>query len=116
MTGERSVRIGCFYICFVDCQKTYDSVKDDKLVEIMLNTGILEFERDLIIDLYWSQQATLRVDGESRRAFSIKRAVRQGCIISRVLFNLYSEFMISEPLDGIKAVLELQWGISPRGG
>jgi hypothetical protein len=35
----------------------------------------------------------------------VERRIRQGCLISLVLFNLYSEFMIMEALetvDGIK--------------
>jgi len=71
----------------------------------MEKAGIPELERRLIINLYWKQQAAVRWDNEISRYVNIKSGVRQGCIISPILFNLYSEFMIAEALeheDGIK--------------
>ena len=43
------------------------------------------------------QTASVRWDGDISRYVDIKRGVRQGCIISPILFNLYSDFMIREP-------------------
>lgn len=86
-------------MCFVDYQKAFDRVKHDKLLEVMERAGIPELERRLIINLYWHQQATVRWDNEMSRHVNIRRGVRQGCIISPILFNLYSEFMITEALE-----------------
>ena len=86
-------------------QKAFDRVRHDKLVEVIEKAGIPELERRLIINLYWKQQAAVRWDNEISRYVNIKSGVRQGCIISPILFNLYSEFMIAEALedeDGIK--------------
>jgi MarR-like DNA-binding transcriptional regulator SgrR of sgrS sRNA len=41
----------------------------------------------------------MRWDNNISRYFDIKRGVRQGCIISSILFNLYSDFMITETLQ-----------------
>ena len=41
----------------------------------------------------------MRWDNEISRYVNIKSGVRQGCIISTILFNLYSEFMIAEALE-----------------
>ena len=103
---ERSLQMDKkVYLCFVDYQKAFDRVRHDKLLEVMEKAGIPELERRLIINLYWKQQAAVRWDNEISRYVNIKSGVRQGCIISPILFNLYSEFMIAEALeheDGIK--------------
>ncbi|KAK3772422.1 hypothetical protein RRG08_031443 [Elysia crispata] len=42
-------------------------------------------------NLYWDQTAAVRVGGELSEYTNIKRGVRQGCVMSPDLFNLYSE-------------------------
>ena len=46
----------------------------------------------------------MRWDNEIDRYVSIRRGVRQGCIISPIPFNLYSEYMITEALESEKGV------------
>ena len=105
MINERCLQMGKkVYMCFVDYQKAFDRVNHDKLLEVMEIAGIPELERRLIINLYWHQKATVRWDNEVSRYVDIKRGVRQGCIISPILFNLYSEFMIAEALEGESGV------------
>src|SRR5437867_3159987 len=93
------------YLCFIDYQKAFDRVKHKKLAEVMEKAGISELERRVIINLYWRQHAAVRWNGEVGREVVVEKGVRQGCVISPLLFNLYSEFMIKEALeneDGIK--------------
>src|SRR2546425_650139 len=70
----------------------------------MEKAGIPELERRLIINLYWEQQALLRWENDTTRTFKIRRGVRQGCMLSPILFNLSSEFVIVEALDELKGV------------
>ena len=50
----------------------------------------------MITELYWSQKASVRVDGEETNSQGIKRGVRQGCVLSPDLFALYGEMILRE--------------------
>src|SRR5437899_2077284 len=92
------------YLCFVDYQKAFDRVRHDKLAEVMVKAGVPDLERRLIINLYWRQHAAVRWDGEVSREVGVERGLRQGCVISPMLFNLYSEFMIQEAMEGVERI------------
>src|SRR2546425_4812786 len=74
------------YLCFVDYQTAFDRVKHDKLAEVIYKAGIPELERRLIINVYWRQHAAVRWDGEVGREVVVERELRQGCVMSPLLF------------------------------
>ena len=54
----------------------------------------------LLRNLYAGQEATVRTGHETTDWFQIGKAVRQGCILSPCLFNLYAEYIIrNAPLE-----------------
>ena len=58
-------------------------------------------------NLYASQEATVRTGHGTTDWFQIGKGVRQGCILSPYLFNLYAEYImrnagLDEAKDGIK--------------
>lgn len=61
--------------------------------------------------MYWGQTAHVKVNSASTEKVSIKRGVRQGCILSPLLFNRYAEEIFKEALyeaaEGIKLNGEL---------
>ena len=48
----------------------------------------------LLINLYAGQEATVRTGPGTTDWFQIGKGVRQGCILSPWLFNLYAEYII----------------------
>ena len=80
------------YICCVNWTK---------LMQILKRTGIDWPERRLISKLYMDQKVKVRLDRGETRSVQIGRGVRQGCCLSPVLFNLYSEWLTKEALDGL---------------
>ena len=62
-------------------------------------------DKRLIGNLYWGQQATARIDNSISSFFPIKRGVRQGCILSLKLFNLYTEKIFRESNEIIGYVI-----------
>jgi len=102
ITAERTLEIDeelC--VCFIDCQKAFDRVNWTKLMQILKRIGIDWRERRLISKLYMEQKVKVRVDRGETRSVKIGRGVRQGCCLSPILFNLYSECLTEEALDGL---------------
>ena len=61
----------------------------------------------LLKNLYAGQEATVRIGHGTTDCFQIGKGVRQGCILSLCLFNLYTEYImrnggLEEAQAGIK--------------
>ena len=79
------------YACFIDYSKAFDCVEHKKMWEIMIDMGFPKHLVCLIENLYLNQEAAVRVEGETSEWFSVGKGVRQGCILSPYLFNIYAE-------------------------
>ena len=92
---RKSKRIpGKIYFCFIDCVKAFDCVDHNKLWEILQDIGIPDHFISLLRNLYAAQEATVRTGYGTRDWFQIGKRIRQGCILSPCLFNLYEEYIM----------------------
>ena len=82
------------YFCFTDYAKAFDSVDHNKLWEILKEMGIPDHLTCLLRNLYAGQEATVRIRHGTTDWFQIGKGVRQGCILSPCLFNLYAEYIM----------------------
>ena len=69
--------------------------------------GISDHLTCFLRNLYAGQEATIRTGHGTTDWFHIEKAVRQGCILSPCLFNLYAEYImqnarLDEAQTGIK--------------
>ena len=79
------------YFCFIDYAKAFDYVDHNKLWEILKEMGIPDHLTCLLRNLYVGEEATVRTGHGTTDWFQIGKGVRQGCILSPCLFNLYAE-------------------------
>ena len=79
------------YMCFIDYSKAFDCVDHQALLNCLRKMGIPEHLIILLRGLYTDQEATVRTMYGNTEWFKINKGVRQGCILSPYLFNLYSE-------------------------
>ena len=79
----------------------------NKLWKILKEVGILDHLTCLLRNLYAGQEATVRTDRRTMHWFQIGKGVRQGCILSPLLFNSYAKYLkqnarLDEAQAGIK--------------
>ena len=82
------------YFCFIDYAKVFDCVDHNKLWKIIQDMGIPDHLTCLLRNLYACQEATVRTGHGTTDWFQIRKGVRQGCILSPCLFNLYTEYIM----------------------
>ena len=83
------------------------TVDHTKLWKILKEMGIPDHLTCLLRNLYAGQEATVRTGHGTTDWFPIGKGVRQGCILSPCLFNLYAEYImrnagLEEAQAGIK--------------
>ena len=80
----------------------------NKLWKILQEMGIPDHLICLLRNLYVSQEATVRYRHGKMDWFQIGKGVRQGCILSPCLFNLYAEYIMRNAgLDDSQAGIKI---------
>ena len=94
-------------ICFVDYAKAFDCVDHNKLWKILKKMWLPDRPTWLLRKLYAGQEPIVRTSHGTTDWFKIGKGIRQGCVLSFYLFNLYAEYImqnarIDESQAGIK--------------
>ena len=96
------------YFCFSDYSTAFDCVDHNKLSKILQEMGVPDLLPCHLRNLYAGEEATIRTGHGARNWFQIGKGVRQGCILSPCLFNLYTEFfMRNTRLDEAQAGIKI---------
>ena len=98
---------------FIDYAKAFDCVDHNKLWKIFQEMGIPDRLTCFLRNLYAGQEAVVRMGYGTTDWFQIGKEVRQGCILSPCLFNLYAEYIMQNAcLDEAQAGIRLSGEIS----
>ena len=92
------------YFCFIDYAKAFDH---NTLWKILKEMGIPDHLTCLLKNLFAGQEETVRTGQGKTDWFQIGKGVRQGCLLSPCLLNLYAEYImrnagLEETQAGIK--------------
>ena len=77
------------FSCFVDFRKAFDLVPRDILLQKLLKYGINGKFFNIIRNIYTKDEACVKLKGKLSPSFDINIGVRQGCILSPLLFNIF---------------------------
>ena len=77
------------YSCFVDFKKAFDSVPRDLLSNKLMKAGLTGKFFNIIHHIYTLDKACVKNGNHRSDFFGLSRIVRQGCILSPLLFNIF---------------------------
>jgi hypothetical protein len=84
------------YLVFVDFEKAFDSIHRESFWKILRYYGIPEKLVSLLIALYENTEFCVRTNEGSTRYFHIKSGVKQGCVLSPLLFVLVIDYVLRD--------------------
>ena len=91
------------YFAFLDLEKAYDRVDRDAMWNVLRLYGIGGRLLRGVKSFYVGSKACVRVGNEVSEWFPVRVGLRQGCVMSPWLFNLY--------MDGVIELTEMQCGM-----
>ena len=95
------------YFCFIEYAKTFDCVDHSKLCKILKEVEIPDHLTCFLSNLCADQEATVRAE-HGTDWFQIGKGVRQGCMLSPGLFNLYAEYIMrNDGLNEAQALIKI---------
>ena len=100
--GKKAREKKCsLYVAFIDLEKAYDKVNKEALWQVL---RVYDVGGNLFSDIksiYINSLSCVRVKGGDSECFRINSCVKQKCIMSPWLFNLYMDTVIREVKMGM---------------
>ena len=84
------------YFAFLDLEKAYDRVDRDAMWDVLRLYGIGGRLLRGVKSLYMGSKACVRVGNEVSEWFPVRVGLRQGCVMSPWLFNLYIDGVVRD--------------------
>ena len=88
--------------CFLDIRKAYDTVFREGLWERMRDKGIDGKMWRVVRNLYREVGSCVRLGEEKTEWFNVEVGLRQGCILSPVLFSIFIDKFEVKKVGGVK--------------
>ena len=93
------------FTCFIDIRKAYDSVFRDALWCSLWEHGIRGRMARVLRAYYESVQSCVKIGKERTDWFEVETGLRQGCVMSPILFDIFLDGLILELRDLRRGVL-----------
>ena len=77
------------FMCFIDLQKANDTIDRTLLWQVLTRIGVPAQMIAVIRQHHGGMRACVRPDGVSSDGFEMGQGLRQGCVLSPLLFNIF---------------------------
>ena len=87
------------HLSFVDLTKAYDSVDRTALVAVLRSYGVPHQLVNIIQELHTDTRCHVRTRDGVSEDFQVRSGVRQGCVLSPLLFNCFMDRIVREATE-----------------
>ena len=92
------------YVCFIGLTKAYDSVDRTLLWTVLARFGVPQIMISVICQFHDGMRACVRLDGRvCSRWFAVEQGLRQGWVLTPLLFNIFFAAVINVASTRFKA-------------
>ena len=84
------------FASFIDFRKAYDNVNRDLLFENLTEVGISTKFLGAIKAIFLHVQCCVKVNNSFSRWFGVTQGLKQGCILSPILFNMFINTLVTD--------------------
>ncbi len=84
------------YVVFIDASKAFDRIRYDHVFGILIKRGLPPIIKRTIMDMYERQESRVMWDNEYGDYFKCINGVRQGGVVSPLMFAVYMNELIKE--------------------
>ena len=98
----------------MDLTKAYDSVNHSALITILKQYRVPQQLINIIKELYTGTWCCVRTAEGTSEDFEVKTGVRQGCVLSPLLFNCFMDRIVRDAMEMTRGGLHVEY--TTRGG
>ena len=98
------------YLNFIDFQKAFDSVDRNTIWKLLQHYGIPSIYIKIIQELYDDAACQVIHNGKLTEPFNIQTGVRQGCMLSPMIFLIVVDWIMRESTKDVKT--GIQWTLT----
>lgn len=98
------------YVTFVDFERAFDSIDREVIWKLMTHYGIPPKFINLIKELYKDSSCRIIHNGRLTESISVQTGVRQGCLLSPMLFLIVIDWIMKRTTTGMNT--GIQWTLT----
>ena len=84
------------YVCFIDLTKAYDSIDRTFLWTVLARSGVPQNLVSIIRQCHAGMRTCVRLDDRvCSRSLAVEQGLRQGCVLARLLLNIFFAAVIN---------------------
>ena len=104
-------RTRALFVAYMDLEKAYDRIDRNAMWRVLSMYGINGKLLKVVQSLYERSEACVRVCREEGEWFRVGVGLRQGCVISPWLFNVFMDGVMKEVRESVGDVGATLWDV-----